>query len=165
MIGQATLKYLDKTLEQDLKTELRLQGHYLTGELERSINSTETLLANGVTLDVLAADYINALETGIPASEIKFTPEYVAGILRYTQLRFKVSGAAAVKIANAIMDAHKREGMPTHQSLAFSETGTRIHVLEETYNGHEEFYNQLVEDSLSFEIDEAIDKTFTITEF
>lgn len=165
MIGNATLKYLDKTLEEDLKTELRLQGHYLTGQLERSITSDLAEDGKGVTLDVVAADYINQLETGLLPDEIVFNDAYTSGILRYVELRFKVAGKEAIAIANKIIAAHAREGMPTRGSYKFSETGKRTEVLEDTYNTHEEQYDQIVEDSLGYELDELIDQTFTITEF
>lgn len=165
MIGEATLKYLDKSLEQDLKVQLRLQGHYLTGELERSITSELDADGNGVTLDVEAADYINQLETGLSPDEIVFDEAYTSGILRYVQLRFKVFGKEAIAIANRIISKHAREGMPTLDSYKFSETGERTRVLEETYDSHEEEYDQIVEDSLGYELDELIDQTFTITEF
>lgn len=165
MIGDATLKYLDKTLEQDLKTELRLQGHYLTGELERSINSDLVEDGNGVTLEVVAADYINQLETGLTPDEIFFGEAYTSGILRYVQLRFKVAGQEAIEIAGKIIAMHAREGMPTLASYKYSETGNRTEVLEDTYNTHEDQYDQIVEDSLGYELDELIDQTFTITEF
>jgi hypothetical protein len=164
MIGKATLQYLDKSLEQDLKAELRAQGHYLTGELERSVTSKLIESKKDVSLEVVAADYINQLETGLLPDEIVFNEAYTSGILRYVQLRFHVVGEEAIKIANKIIGAHAREGMPTSGSYKFSETGERTHVLEETYTRHEDFYDQVVEDSLGYEIDNLIDETFTITD-
>ena len=165
MIGKATLRYLDKTLESDLKAELRAQGHYLTGELERSINSTLQEIAGGESLEVTAADYIQQLETGVPASQIRATPAYYAAIEKYVELRFGLFGAKAAHVASLIVSKHKAHGMPTAESYAYSDTGHRTEVLEDTYNGHEDYYNQIVGDSLSYELDQAIDQTFTITEF
>lgn len=165
MIGTKTIQTLDKNLERDLKQELRDQGHYLTGFLERSMKPKFQETNSGIVLDVEAEDYINDLETGVPASKINVSAGYIQELAKYAQLRFGVSGNLATKIGYAIAKKHKREGNPTAASYQFSSTGERKHAIEISYNSHEQLYDRQIEAGLSQEIDGLIDKTFDTTIF
>lgn len=165
MIGQKTIQTLDKSLERDLKKELRDQGHYLTGHLERSMQPKIVETTTGVLLEVLAEDYIDDLETGVPSSKIKLDASYIHELATYSRLRFGVSQERAIQIGYAIAKKHKREGNPTFASYQFSNTGERKHAIEISYNQHEQLYEQQIESGLSREIDGFIDKTFDTTIF
>lgn len=161
MIGTITSRKLGKKLIADLQQELRDQGHYLTGTLERSMKNFQT--ENGVKVDseVVALDYLKKLDEGVPGYQIDESD--IAGLTRYAQLRFGKTGKAAVKAAIAIARAHRREGMPTKNSYQFSKNGERLDAIENSYDtkGNE----KLIEQGISEEIDAYIDKVFIETIF
>lgn len=163
MIGKQTISKVSKTLEEGLAKELRDQGHYLTGELERSITSRENSTANGEDLEISALDYIDDLDQGKRPEHIDESD--IAGLTRYAQLRFGYSGDQAVKAAVAIARKHRREGMPTKNSYVYSSTGERKFVIEETYDRNIGLFDQQIEDGLSNELDSFIDKTLDQTIF
>lgn len=165
MIGSKTISKLSSDLERDLAKELRDQGHYLTGVLERSINSRISSAGNSAVLDVEALDYINDLNTGIPASQIQVDVAYVQELAAYAQKRFGVSGGAALRAGYNIAKKHAQEGNPTQASYQFSNTGDRLHAIEDSYQKNEAGYDQQIETSLGLELDDLIDHTFTETLF
>lgn len=161
MIGTITSRKLGKKLMADLQQELRDQGHYLTGTLERTMKHFQT--ENGVKVDseVVALDYLQKLDEGVPGYQIDESD--IAGLTRYAQLRFGKTGKAAVKAAIAIARAHRREGMPTKNSYKFSKTGERLDVIAESYDAKGN--DKLVEQGISDEIDDYINKIFKQTIF
>ena len=161
MIGTVTSKRLGKKLIADLQQELKDQGHYLTGALEKSMQSFQT--ENGVKVDseVIALDYLQKLDEGVPGYQIDESD--IAGLTRYATLRFGKTGKAAIKAAIAIARKHRKEGMPTKNSYQFSKNGERLDAIPLSYDEKEN--NALIEQSLSDEIDDLIDKTFTETIF
>lgn len=165
MIGNKTIQTLDKNLERDLQKELRDQGHYLTGRLERSMKPVIAEKGDSVMLEVEAEDYIDDLEEGVPASHITADAQYIAAMAEYAKLRFGASGKQAIKIGVAIAKKHEREGNPTAASYEFSSTGERKHAIEISYGDHEDLYDRQIEAGLSQEIDSFIDKTFDTTIF
>lgn len=165
MIGTKTISQLSDDLERDLAKELRDQGHYLTGALERSINSKTRSTGTGAALDVEALDYINDLNEGVPASQIQVDTAYVQELAAYAQKRFGVSGKAALRAGYNIARKHAIEGNPTKASYQFSNTGDRLHAIEDSYEKNEALYDQQIETGLSQELDDLIDNTFTETVF
>lgn len=161
MIGTVTAKILGKKLIADLQQELRDQGHYLTGTLERSMQSFQT--ENGVKVDseVIALDYLQKLDEGVPGYQIDESD--ITGLTRYATLRFGKTGKAAIKAAIAIARKHRKEGMPTRNSYQFSKNGERLDSIELSYETKEN--DQLIEQGISGEIEDYIDKTFTETLF
>ncbi len=154
MIGTITSKKLGKKLIADLQQELRDQGHYLTGALENSMKHFQSENGNKVDSEVIALDYLQRLDEGVPGYQIDESD--IAGLTRYAQLRFGKTGKAAVKAAIAIARKHRQEGMPT-------KTGERLDAIEISYDTKEN--DQLVEDGLKQEIEDYIDKTFKETLF
>lgn len=160
MIGKQTILAIDKKIKVDLRKEIVDQGHHLTGALEDSIKSNVNL-SNDITLDVQANDYIDPLNTGVPASRIPYnstqsrggTSKYIQGLIRYAQLRMGKEGKEAVSIAFAIAKTQEKTGMPTPGSYAYSNTGKRKSVLPETFEKND--YDKQIENGLSEEIDSA----------
>lgn len=159
MTGLKTIQKIDKLLKADLKKELRDQGHHLTGALEASIKSNINESVD-VVLQVEAKDYIDPLNTGVPASNIPYDPyvrtgaghsKYIEGLKQFAKLRFGLSDKEALGAAFAIAKKHKAEGMPTSGSFAFSNTGKRTEVMEQTYARQD--YENLIENGVSEEID------------
>lgn len=164
MIGDNTIKKIDTSLQDDLKKELRDQGHYLTGALERSFTSTQSTTGGKSVIEIKALDYAEDLFEGIRPEHIDpYDPAYIKGLTEYSKKRFP--GRPARKIAMAIALKHSKEGMPTQNSYEFSKTGERLFADVEAYNKHEAEYDQLLEAGASAEIDAFIDKTFDQTFF
>lgn len=125
---------------EDIRTELRLQGHYLTGALEASLHDEEIAENGGVTLTASALGYLEDLETGIPASQIDLSSSRIEAMTRYVELRMGYHGKKAVSVAYAIIKKQQKEGMPTHGSYAFSQTGFRTEVMEQTFEKNQPKY-------------------------
>lgn len=118
-------------LQADLRTELKAQGHYLTGKLHDSIEYNIEILPGLVRAEMECEDYGLAMEFGVPADRIPYSPgsgagssKYIQGLIRFWNLR-GVTGREGVSAAFATARKHKREGMPTRASAAFSKTGAR----------------------------------------
>lgn len=166
MIGDTTIKRIETELENNLKQELRAQGHYLTGALERSIISKQSTSGGKSVIEMEALDYADDLFEGIPPEHIDQTdPNYIKGLTEYAKKRFGYSGKQAEKVALAIARKHAKEGMPTKNSYRFSTTGERLFANVEAFNKNEAEYDQLLEIGVSNELDQFIDKTFDQTFF
>lgn len=124
------LKDAMQRLQEDLRKELKAQGHYLTGKLNDSIEYNIEVLPGIVRAEMEIEDYGIAMEFGVPASRIPYTPggggtsKYIQGLIRFWNLR-GVTGKEGIRAAFATARKHKREGMPTRSSYAFSTTGAR----------------------------------------
>jgi hypothetical protein len=120
-----------KRLQADLRKELKAQGHYLTGRLHDSIEYEIEQLPGLVRAVMECEDYGLAMEFGVPAERIPYSPGSGAGSSRYIQglIQFwnkrGVTGREGIRAAFATARKHKREGMPTRASYAFSTTGQR----------------------------------------
>lgn len=163
MIGDTTIKQTSIHLELDLKKELRAQGHFLTGALERSIQSKQTTSGGKSVIEMEALDYADDLFEGKPPEHIDESD--IAGLTKYAEKRFGYSGNRAIKAAVAIARKHAKEGMPTKASYRFSTTGERLFANVEAYNKNEAEYGNFLETGVSAEIDRFIDKTFDQTYF
>ena len=130
----------NQSIVEDIKTELRLQGHYLTGALEASIMPQEVNENGGVTLTASSLGYLEDLETGVPASQIDSSVSRLDAMTRYVELRFGYSGSKAVSVAWAIIKKQQKEGMPTRGSYAFSQTGFRTEAVEQTFDKNQDKY-------------------------
>lgn len=163
MIGDTTIKTIDHYLELDLKKELRAQGHFLTGALEASINSKQTSSGGKSVIEMEALDYADDLFEGVAPEHID--QSNIAGLTKYAELRFGLSGKAAIKAAVAIARKHRKEGMPTKNSYQYSKTGERLFANLEAYNKNEAEYGNFLETGVSSELDQFINKTFDQTFF
>ena len=121
-----------RRLQEDLRKELKAQGHYLTGKLNDSIEYDITVESGVVRAEMEIEDYGLAMEFGVPASRIPYAPgsrtggtsQYIQGLISFWNKR-GVTGKEGVRAAFATAAKHKREGMPTRSSYAFSTTGAR----------------------------------------
>lgn len=175
MIGQTTIGKIDEILNGSLNTELRDQGHYLTGALEKSKQSTTSSENNKIVLEIRAASYMNPVDEGVPASRIPYNPnavtgagtsKYIEGLKRYAKLRFGLTDdKKALSAAFAIAKKHAKEGMPTFGSYAFSDNSRRTNAIEQAYTENESKINDVIDNGLNDEVDNFIDKTFNKTVF
>ncbi|TXI85976.1 MAG: hypothetical protein E6Q36_10095 [Chryseobacterium sp.] len=146
------LKKVDVIISEGLKVELRKQGHYNTGALDRSIEGT----IKGNSLEGYANYYATILHHG-------FGPEKAS----MKQFPFLVSyflskgrdEATAKQLSAMTINAWKREGMPTSGSYAYSETGKRtqfISIVKTIVNGK-------VNATMSDGLDKIVNKKFNET--
>lgn len=155
MIGKKTIDKETLRLQDELKEELRAQGHYLTGALERSIDSKFVDQGDTIAREIVANDYAETLNTGIPSSKININDAgYIAGLTRYAEQRFGYFGEQAKTVAFQIAAKHKKEGMPTKNSYQYSENNRRTHAIDVSVENNLET-DRLMESGLSQEIDEV----------
>lgn len=119
-----------------LKKELRDQGHYLTGSLERSIVNREVITGDGYAVEGIANGYASILDTGTPAAKIPYNPgsgaktsKYIQALFEYWKLR-GLSEKEAMRAAFATAMKQKREGMPTFASRRFAKNKVREHFIQ-----------------------------------
>lgn len=121
-----------KIVTQAVKESFALQGHKLTGELERSIEYKVNQKRDAINIDFYLYDYGMIQNYGVTASRIPFNPgsgaktsKYIDGLKNFAKLRFGVDDKKAKSIAFAIAYKHKQQGMPTRGSYAYSKNGKR----------------------------------------
>ena len=119
-------------LQKGFRESLQEQGHNLTGKLSESIDYEIENSGGNITAKMYIEDYGLSIEFGVPASRIPYgggkgsggTSKYIQGLIRFFELR-GLSGRNAVGAAFATAKKHKKEGMPTRASSAYSSTGKR----------------------------------------
>jgi len=161
-----------------LRMEAKMQGHRLTGKLERSIEAVVRKKLGEWEIDLLHEKYGTYQNTGVPASSIPYSPgsgakssKYITALIRWVQLRGIAPGfAGAKRIAFAIATAHKREGMPTKRSYRFSNNGRRTgwidhpasrqaqNIQRKTEKVYEGYLNAILDEQI-----EALQKQFPNT--
>jgi len=149
-----------KQLQGDLRSELKAQGHYLTGKLHDSIDYEIKAAGDVVTAVMECEDYGLAMEFGVPASRIPYTPgggrggtsKYIQGLIRFWNLR-GVTGREGVRAAFATAAKHKREGMPTRASFAFSTTGQRTGFAQTVIERDLELIGRILEERMGVTLD------------
>ena len=135
----ASIRTAMEELRKRLVVELQRQGHRLTGALEDSIQYDVTSDVDTITAVMTALDYGLVVEFGVPASRIPFggkgsgggTSKYIQGLVRFFELR-GLESREALSAAFATARVHKREGMPSRGSYAFSENGRRTGFVQNT---------------------------------
>jgi len=136
-------------LQKRLIAELRAQGHRLTGALEDSISFDIQTDGSTITAVMTALDYGLVMEFGVPANRIPYggkgsgggTSKYIQGLVRFFSLR-GLGSREALDAAFATAKKHKREGLPTRGSFAFSSNGRRAGFVRNTL---EQYLPQLTE--------------------
>jgi len=124
--------------QKAFRESLEAQGHVLTGKLRDSINYEIEQTANAITATMFIEDYGLAVEFGVPAANIPYggntgkggTSKYIQGLIRFFELR-GLSDREAKGAAFATANKHRKEGMPTRASSAFSQTGKRTEFIKE----------------------------------
>lgn len=116
-----------------LIAELSAQGHRNTGALEKSLSYEVKREGDGIVAVMTAFEYGLYVEFGVPASRIPYTlgwrkrggnSKYIQGLVTFFSHK-GLSPREALGAAFATARKHKREGMPTRGSYAFSSNGRR----------------------------------------
>lgn len=149
---------VNKSIIEDIKTELRLQGHYLTGALEASLHDEEIEENGGITLTASAFGYLEDLEKGILAPFIVINAATVAEMTRYVELRMGYHGKLATSVAYAILKKQQKEGNPTSGSYNFSKTGFRKEAVEQTFEKNQPKYIEGIDAAAFNSLDEIFNQ-------
>jgi len=129
---------IGKSLVEEIRNQILLQGHRLTGALSKSVEYQLRSLPDGLLIQFLLFDYGLPVNNGVIPSRIpygRFTgkkvSKYIEGLKRFAKIKFRVTEKQALGIAFAIARKHVKEGMPTLGSYKFSKTGKRTDFIEE----------------------------------
>lgn len=125
------LKIGMERLQKTSRDNLEQQGHVLTGKLRDSIEFEIVEQGDKVTATMMCEDYGLAMEFGVPADRIPYSPgsgaghsKYIEGLITFFKKR-GLNEKMAIGAAFGTARKHKREGMPTFASRRFSKTGER----------------------------------------
>lgn len=147
--------------------EWRRQGHELTGEAARQLEVRVVEKAGEIHLEGWVLDYMATLNRGVPAERVPYNPgsgrtysRYIEGLKSYAMKRMGASQQEAERIAFAIASTHKREGLPSRGSRAFSRTGRRTGFIDQALDEAEDRLGQLIEQALGAALEVIIEGYF-----
>lgn len=152
-VNQSILFQIDQTIIDDIRHELALQGHYLTGALEASIKERLIHEGGAIILSAEALGYIETLENYTRPEDIKISEQEFEGLKRWVVLRGLGSTREAEGIAKAIIRKWKKEGRPTVASLQYSKTGDRTYAVNETFQKNEGKYTKMLDHGIGSILD------------
>lgn len=148
----AGMERLQKTTRRNLEE----QGHVLTGRLRDSIVFDVQVGADKVTATMYCEAYGLAMEFGVKAERIPYSPgsgatssQYIQGLITYFKRR-GVTGREGIRAAFATARKHKREGMPTFASRRFSKTGERTGFASSALEHDLEYIGAAIQDKTGF---------------
>ena len=130
MESNALLERLAEVLKQEMRTQLKIANHIMTGALSESIESRILSTIEGRKIEIWIEQYGIALDQGVPPDRIPFTEpsgrggrsKYIEGLQRFAQLKLGVSdNRESLSIAFAIARKHKKVGMPVKGPTKFIE--------------------------------------------
>lgn len=159
------LKQVDRFIATRLIEELRNQGHYLTGAVERSIHGEISKINGGTALSGTALYYAKIIHAGASADRIPFQPgsgaktsKYIDALIGYFKLR-GLAEKEAKSAAFATAKIHKKEGMPTSNSHTYSSSGERLDFINIVKKAIGNQINNMVNIGVNKIIMTAINKT------
>lgn len=142
-------------IEGIIRHEIVVQGHHLTGALERSIDHNISAKKNTDILEGFAVYYSHFVEEGVPAVSASFKqfPFVVAYFIQrgLEEKEAKAAAAATIKI-------WMKQGMSTQASKRFSDSGSRQHAIESAFVGNEE----KVDDFITRGLDKVVEERFQL---
>jgi hypothetical protein len=154
------LKKLAVMVMDDIKNELRAQGHYDTGRLEQSMTPYAAGVSNETVIQAYAADYIMELEHGVPANKIKISNSEFEELKGWVRRKIgALSSSDATSIAAAIVSKWKKEGKPLNGSVEYSPNGEVLGAMSTAYDRNEGKYINFLDDTISDGLDKEFLKT------
>lgn len=145
IIEQELEKALD-LFKKEVKKQLEIQGHRNTGRLEASIDSFVTNTGISVIGTAIMEDYGLKLDTGVKASEIRTTVDYINDLTDYFRSKGYQKQSKTIAIRTAL--AHKREGRPTKGSYRYSKNGKRTGFVNDAYDNVKAEFEKIITDDL-----------------
>ena len=122
------LNNLAELLKEEMRQQLKIANHIMTGELVESIESRILSTIEGRKIEIWLNSYGIALDQGVPPDRIPFTEpsgrggrsKYIEGLQRFAQLKLGVTdNRESLGIAFAIARKHKKVGMPVKGPTQF----------------------------------------------
>lgn len=132
-----------------IREELKKQGHYLTGNLDRSLSGIISKTAKTDTLSGFALSYINVLEQGLEPEQISF--KMLPGLVAYF-IKRGLSQEEALQAGKATIFKWMKEGLSTQASKRFSQTGARQHAVEAVFVGKQTEIDEYVLNTIEFSL-------------
>ena len=126
---QDAFRKIGELVNQTCIDQHMIQGHKMTGAFEESLE----VVTDQNSVSGIGNVYGIYLNVGVKPSEIKhpFARARIDGLTRFVEHRMGLSGKEAVSVAYAIATTHKREGMPTSGSYAYSDNGKRTDFIDD----------------------------------
>ncbi len=123
---------------------------------------------NTLVIEGLVPDYMAINNQGVPANRIPYYPgsgrkesEYIKGLMKYVQQRMGKSEKESKGIAFAIASKHKKEGMPTKNSvIKHSKTGRRTGFIEIALEKNSAKFIELIENAITFSVEATIESYY-----
>ena len=148
--------------------EWRLQGHELTGSAVKQMETMVRMEINTLIIEGFVPDYMAINNQGVPANRIPYYPgsgrkesEYIKGLMKYVQQRMGKSEKEAKGIAFAIASKHKKEGMPTKNSvIKHSKTGKRTGFIEIALEKNSQKFIELIEVSVAATVEVLVESYY-----
>lgn len=128
MEANELLNDLAELLKEEMRQQLKIANHIMTGELVESIESRILSTIEGRKIEIWLNSYGIALDQGVPPEKIPFTEpsgrggrsKYIEGLQRFAQLKLGVTdNRKSLGIAFAIARKHKKVGMPVKGPTQF----------------------------------------------
>ena len=128
MEANELLNNLAELLKEEMRQQLKIANHIMTGELVESIESRILSTIEGRKIEIWLNSYGIALDQGVPPDRIQFTEpsgrggrsKYIEGLQRFAQLKLGVTdNRESLGIAFAIARKHKKVGMPVKGPTQF----------------------------------------------
>lgn len=125
------------------RAELRSQGHRSSGRLEESFSKVITTTIGGVAKgEIQAEDYGLALDKGVPAENVRYNPKVLLPWIR--RIKPGLSQNEQKSFAYAIREKHRKEGIPTRGSYAYTSNGRRKGWIENGIRNGENDINEII---------------------
>ena len=144
---------LDEIILFDKKT-LEDQGHKDTGALENSLKYVLKITPTDISIDFYSLNYGQALDTGVPAKNVRYGYHHVVGWAR--RKHPGITDKELNKFIYSMMNVHKQEGIPTDASKRFSKTGERTGWIRLGTEFIDQNFDRF------FPIDDIVDKLFEV---
>ena len=128
MEANELLNNLAELLKEEMRQQLKIANHIMTGELVESIESRILSTIEGRKIEIWLNSYGIELDQGVPPDRIPFTEpsgrggrsKYIEGLQRFAQLKLGVTdNRESLGIAFAIARKHKKVGMPVKGPTQF----------------------------------------------
>lgn len=128
MEANELLNDLAELLKEEMRQQLKIANHIMTGDLVESIESRILSTIEGRKIEIWLNSYGIALDQGVPPDKIPFTEpsgrggrsKYIEGLQRFAQLKLGVTdNRKSLGIAFAIARKHKKVGMPVKGPTQF----------------------------------------------
>jgi hypothetical protein len=148
--------------------EWRAQGHELSGAAVKQMETMVRMEINTLIIEGFVPDYMAINNQGVPSNKIPYYPgsgrktsKYIDGLIDYVQRRMGKSEKEAKGIAFAIASKHKKEGMPTKNSvIKHSKTGRRTGFIEIALDKNSQKFVELIEVSVAATVEVLVESYY-----